>query len=177
MPTSSTAAEDRLVRSLVECGLEAGLSHSDAVNLAIAVFKELDILVADGDVTGLNCLSSTAVREIRQYTRAILRSGSTFSAFEIAVRAVKAREMVAAELVKMRESLRWGRRSQKRRGELRHKRLERAGKLPGLPAKVQVPSLEVDAEGWDEVEPSEPIDIDLLSVGIDDVRYRWEVEE
>lgn len=78
-------AENRIITAMIEAALESGLQHSDALNLAIGVYKELDILARNerGDI-----LDRSALKVIRIYCRAILRSGSTFSAFEIATRAV-----------------------------------------------------------------------------------------
>lgn len=78
--------EHEIIRSLIESALEAGLQASDACRLGLGVYKELDVLARDAD---LNVLDETAMVDIRLYCRAILRSGSTFAAFEIASRAIQ----------------------------------------------------------------------------------------
>lgn len=116
-------AENRIVKALVEAALEGGLSHADAVRLAIGVYKEIDVLARDenGDI-----LSRTAIKDIRVYCRGILRSGSTFSSFEIATRAVAAWRLTLEELAKLHAE--WDRETVTQRLKLREIRKQAAAK-------------------------------------------------
>lgn len=89
-----------LVRSLVVAGLEAGLAHSDAARMALAVFREVSVLARDRDG---NLLPPEGLWDVYDYAAAVVRSGSTFAAFEIATRAVKAREAAEAGIVELLE--------------------------------------------------------------------------
>lgn len=80
---------------LIASALEGGLSHSDAVRLAISTYKEVDLLARGRN---LNQLSAAAIDEIMLYAEAVFRSGSTFSAFEIANRAVSTYELAGKEM-------------------------------------------------------------------------------
>ncbi len=102
------AAESEVVRTMIESSLESGLSHHDAVKLAIATYKELDVLTAPTADAAFWDLTRDDLREIRMYCRAILRSGSTFQAFEIATRAIAAWKLAKVELQKLHDE--WNRR-------------------------------------------------------------------
>lgn len=80
---------------LIASALEGGLSHSDAVPIAISTYKEIDLLAR---ARNLNQLPSAAIDEIMLYAEAVFRSGSTFSSFEIANRAVATYELAAKEM-------------------------------------------------------------------------------
>lgn len=127
-------AENRIVKALVEAALESGISHSDAVKLAIGVYKEIDTLARD---ERSNLLSRTALKDIRVYCRAILRSGTTFSAFEIATRAVATWRMVAGELKTLHEE--WDRESVTKRLKRRAMKKQLADQLPVLPSGMPAP--------------------------------------
>lgn len=127
-------AENRIVKALVEAALESGISHSDAVRLAIGVYKEIDTLARD---ERSNLLSRTALKDIRVYCRAILRSGTTFSAFEIATRAVATWRAVAGELKTLHEQ--WDRESVTRRLKTRKAKKALADQLPKPPSELPAP--------------------------------------
>lgn len=80
---------------LIASALEGGLSHPDAVRLAISTYKEVDLLAR---ARNLNQLSAAAIDEIMLYVCAVFRSGSTFSSFEIANRAVATYELARKEM-------------------------------------------------------------------------------
>lgn len=123
--TPYIAAENRIVTALIEAALESGLQHSDAINLAIGVYKELDILARNerGDI-----LDRSALKVIRIYCRAILRSGSTFSSFEIATRAVAAWRETRIQLKQLHAE--WNRQTvtaRLREREIQRERARKAG--------------------------------------------------
>jgi len=91
-------SENQIVRDFVEAALESGLPHSDAVKLGIGIYKEIDVIARDENC---NSLSMTCLEDIRTNCLAIMRSGTTFSAFEIATRAVAAWRLTSVELVKL----------------------------------------------------------------------------
>lgn len=95
---------------LIVSALEGGLSHSDAVRLAISTYKEVDLLARGRN---LNQLSAAAIDEIMLYAEAVFRSGSTFSAFEIANRAMSTYELAAKEMNAL--SAKWRGRTAKQR--------------------------------------------------------------
>ena len=118
-------SERKTVRLLAECGLEAGLSHSDAVRLAIGVYKELDVL-ARATAT-LAPLPAPAITAIRGYARAILRSGSTFSSFEIATRAIATYREAEAAIAKL--GAEWDRQTVTQRLRLQRTRRQATAKM------------------------------------------------
>lgn len=160
MSTSGAGRHRVILRPLIESALEAGLSHSDAVRLAIAVYKEIDLLARGASLTQL---PTATLREIRLYARAILRSGSTFSSFEIAQRAVATYRLTQDEIRKL--DAEW-------RTETASKRLRR---LRPIHVPLQ-PAL-------DYVGGPEPFDLELLTPKLptpdaDDLQRRdWEIEE
>lgn len=114
-------AENRIVKALIEAALESGLQSPDAVRLALGVYKEIDVLARDEHG---NILSRTALKDIRAYCRAILRSGVTFDSREIAAEAVATWRATAEELKKLHEE--WDRESVTRRLKARKGRQEQA---------------------------------------------------
>lgn len=80
---------------MIEAALESGISATDAVRLGIATVKEVDVLARDANAEPLD---QDAITAIRGYCRAILRSGTTFSAYEIATRAIMAYREASVEL-------------------------------------------------------------------------------
>lgn len=102
------AAESEVIRTMIESSLESGLAHPDAVRLAIATYKELDVLTSPSADMAFWDLTRDDLREIRMYCRAILRSGTTFQSFEIATRAIAAWKLAQAEITKLHEE--WNRR-------------------------------------------------------------------
>lgn len=138
--------------SLIEASLESGLGYSDAVTLAVGVYKEIDLLARDevGDI-----LNRTAIKTIRVYCRAILRSGSTFSSFEIATRAVAAWRTTLDELEKIHAI--WDRETVAQRLKLRQIRKAAAAKSIGDKAEdvargvieIEVPDL-LEEMTWNE---------------------------
>lgn len=116
-------AENRIVKALIEAALESGIRHQDAVRLGLGVYKELDILARDEHG---NILSRTALKDIRVYCRAILRSGTSFNSQEIATQAVAAWRMTAEELKHLHEE--WDRETVTRRLRNRQKRQDTAAK-------------------------------------------------
>lgn len=97
--------DDTYFKLLVADSLEAGLAYPDAARLAAAVFKEVDIAARDEN-NNHNLLPPTALEDIRLYCRAILRSGTTFSAWEVAKRAVGAWKEAGIELSKLHDEWR-----------------------------------------------------------------------
>lgn len=112
-------------KCLIEDGLEAGLAHCDAVRIAVSIFREIDVVARDSE---FNLLSPDALEDIRSYCRAILRSGSTFSAFEIATRAVYAWREATTELEKLHAEWRRERVNVRRRLRLRQVRRDSVAK-------------------------------------------------
>lgn len=86
------------VREFTAAGLETGLDHTSAVRLAVGIVQEIDVLARDEH---LNTLSPAALREIRLYCLAVLRSGTTFSSYEIATRSIAAWRLAAREVVRL----------------------------------------------------------------------------
>lgn len=122
-PKPRIPAENRLAKALVESGLESGLTHSDAVRLAIGVYKEIDVLARDERST---MLTRAALKDIRGYACAIMRSGTTFKAFEIATRAVATWRLVSSELKELHDE--WNREEVSKRLRQRQLRQERAAR-------------------------------------------------
>lgn len=116
--------ENRIVKAILEAALESGIQASEAVKLAIGVYKEIDVLARNekGDILG-----RTALKDIRTYCRAILRSGTTFSSFEIAQRAVMAWRELAKELIELHRM--WDRESVTHRLKERAVRQKRAAEM------------------------------------------------
>lgn len=80
---------DRLLIPLVQACLEAGMTSSEAVTLAVETHYELDRLARVED-NGKNHPAFTEIQKIRGFVIATLRSGACTSAFEVAARAVGA---------------------------------------------------------------------------------------
>lgn len=132
------AGEKRIVKVILESALESGIGSTDAVRLAIGVYKEIDVIARDEKC---NILSPSALKDIRMYCRAILRSGTTFSAFEIAQRGVIAWREMARELVRLHDE--WDRESVTERLKERKRRIELAERLKG---QRTVAAAEVEGE-------------------------------
>lgn len=116
--------ENRIVKAILEAALESGIGPTDAVRLAIGVYKEIDSIARDEKC---NMLGRTAIKDIRTYCRAILRSGTTFSSFEIANRAVIAWRELAKELVALHKM--WDRESVTHRLKERNRRQKLAAEM------------------------------------------------
>lgn len=116
--------ENRIVKAILESALESGIGPTDAVKLAIGVYKEIDVLARNEKC---DILSRTALKDIRTYCRAILRSGTTFSSFEIANRAVIAWRELAKELVALHKM--WDRESVTHRLKERKRRQKLAAEM------------------------------------------------
>lgn len=124
-PRRNDRYEVTYAKYLIEDGLEAGLAHCDAVRIAVSIFKEIDVVARDSE---FNLLPPDALEDIRSYCRAILRSGSTFSAFEIATRAVYAWREATTELEKLHAEWRRERVNVRRRLRLRQVRRDSVAK-------------------------------------------------
>jgi hypothetical protein len=141
--------ENRIVKAILEAALESGIGAGDAVKLAIGVYKEIDVLARNEKC---DILSRTALKDIRTYCRAILRSGTTFSSFEIAQRAVMAWRELAKELVELHKM--WDRESVTHRLKERKRRQELAAELKERAAVADRDAGHMDpytAEGFDEM--------------------------
>lgn len=86
------------VREFTAAGLETGLDHTSAVRLAVGIVQEIDVLARNEQ---LDTLSPAALREIRQYCLSVMRSGTTFSSYEIATRSIAAWRLAAREVVRL----------------------------------------------------------------------------
>lgn len=124
-------AENRIVKALVGSALAGGLSYSDAVRLGVGVYKELDLLARDENS---NILNRTAMKDIREYCREIMKSGQTFSAFEIATRAVSAWRMTLDELAKLH--VEWDKETVDQRMKLRAARRAKAEGIGAMAKRV-----------------------------------------
>lgn len=152
-------AENRIVKALIEAALESGMSHSDAVRLGIATYKEIDLLARDEKS---NILSRTALKDIRVYCRAILRSGSTFSAFEVATRAVAAWRLTLQELKTLHEE--WDRESATKRLKQRKSRQEKQEAAQIVKAQVSQPLL-----GAEDIDTDVDVNVDSSVDGVGDL--------
>lgn len=136
---SKVRYDDTYFKLLVADSLEAGLAYPDAARLAAAVFKEVDIAARDEN-NNHNLLPPDALEDIRLYCRAILRSGTTFSAWEVAKRAVGAWKEAGIELSKLHDE--WRRetiRAKVRRQYVRRKARENAVVIDGVVMPYQHP--------------------------------------
>lgn len=113
-----STAEARVIQDLIEAALEGGLSATDSVNIGLGVYKELYLLARNED-SGI-ILARASLNVIRAYARAILRSGSTFSSFEIASRAVSCWRQTSQALVAFFDD--WDRLSITRKMQIRQAR-------------------------------------------------------
>lgn len=153
-----SASEFRIVRAMIECALEGGLSHTDAVRLGIAVYKEVDLLARGTDHRPLK---ASSIREIRLYARAVLRSGSTFSAYDIATRAVNAYKLAQSEIGKLKNGWRRDEIGSRLKKRDRNRRYQEACKV----------NREIYGEQGDSLDSGSAIlDVDDLVPGIEDVK-------
>lgn len=136
MPPRTAPFTDRrdLLTSLVSCALEAGLSHSDAVRLGVGVYQEIDILARD---ESFDPLSIGAFAIIRDYALSIIRSGSTFSPFEIATRAVAAWRLSVQEF--RRVNYEWKHERATKRRRTRSEKQKEAARLVVPESKLPAP--------------------------------------
>lgn len=118
-------AEHHAVAAFIAAGLEAGLSWSDAVALAIGLYRDIDVLARTEEA---DLLSPRILADIRAYSIAILRSGSTFASFEIANRAVAAWRQSRIELRRLHRQ--WDRESVTRRLKTKAARAARHAPAP-----------------------------------------------
>lgn len=153
-------SEHLLVKRLVESALESGISYSDSVRLAIAVYREIDVLARDEKC---NILSRFALRDIREYCCAILRSGTTFSAFQIATRAVAAWRLTVEEIGKLHDE--WDLERVSERLQKRRIRQDAAALTKGQVSVFEPDVSDVPAD----VDASEPADNPNSSDAIDPV--------
>lgn len=94
-------SENRFIQSMIESYLEGGGTHSESVRFAIEVYKTVDLLTRDG--MG-NILNRSAMKSIRAFCRAILRSGHTAAPYVVATRAVNTwKDMIEARNEMRRE--------------------------------------------------------------------------
>lgn len=144
------ATIDPLARTFIACALESGLSSSDAVKLGIAVVRELDLIVRTKD----DILPERAIAEIHLYAASIIRSGSTFRPFDIAVRAVATWREARTALRDLHST--WRRQRTTGRTRERAVRREQAGEVrePVWPGARDIAAidLDVDTVGSDNVD-------------------------
>jgi hypothetical protein len=90
---------DQLITTMVASALESGVGHAQAVDLAIATFREIDSLARD-QATG-ELLPEHELGRVFGFACSILASGTTFAPFEIAQRAVLAAEACRQRLTRL----------------------------------------------------------------------------
>lgn len=83
------AQVDQLITTMIASALESGIAHSQAVTLAIETFKQVEAIARDEN---MELLPEREMAKVYTFCCAVLASGTTFSPFEIAQRAVLAAE-------------------------------------------------------------------------------------
>lgn len=116
--------------SYTEAALEAGIQSTDAVKIALGIYKEVDVLARD---TNFDPLTASALRAIVRFCCAILRSGSTFSSYEIATRAINTWRMLTDEARAVQEV--WSREAVSKRLKLKETRTRAQQKMAERHAK------------------------------------------
>jgi hypothetical protein len=89
------AQVDQLITTMTASALESGIAHSQAVTLAIETFKQVEAIARD---ESMELLPEHELAKVYTFCCAVLASGTTFSPFEIAQRAVLAVEVAREEL-------------------------------------------------------------------------------
>jgi len=86
-PHTYLAQVDQLITTMTASALESGIAHSQAVTLAIETFKQVEAIARDEN---MELLPEHELAKVYTFCCAVLASGTTFSPFEIAQRAVLA---------------------------------------------------------------------------------------
>lgn len=79
---------ENLIYILISHALESGMTHSQATELAVETFREVEVLARDEETGDL--LPDHALFRVYSFCCSILASGTTFSSYEVAQRAIAA---------------------------------------------------------------------------------------